>query len=164
LQTIEYALNAIGKFQNTPMDTLKSHVCAHLCGLTDSTIAYFGSMNAAEDTMTIIGFSSGAMVSCRMVDKPLVYPLSAVGIWGDAIRERRATIYNDYEGLVSPTTHGHPEGPVKVRRYLGVPIWNGRKIVMLVGLGNKKEPYTQDDVKAVEAFMAQVHTMAKATA
>ncbi len=153
---VQHAINAINNLSVQPIDKLKNHITAYLCSLTGSTVAFFGTVTPDEDTMTIIGFSAGAMTSCSMVDKPVVYKVGDTGLWGDPVRDRKAVIVNDYEHLVKSTKRGYPAGHVKIKKFMGVPIWNGSKMVLLVGVGNKKDEYNPEDINHVEIFMAEV--------
>jgi len=118
-------------------------------------------MNAGENVLTMIGWSKSAMMNCAMIDKPIVYNLVDTGLWGDAVRERQAVITNDYKNLVKPTKKGYPEGHVNVRKHMNLPIMEKGKAVMVVGVGNKTENYTQADANTLEAFMSEVWKVLK---
>jgi hypothetical protein len=113
--------------------------------LLGSTIAYYATMNDAEDVLTMVGWSKSAMEMCKVIDKPIVYPLDETGMWGDAVRERKAIITNDYAGLQKPTKKGYPAGHVKVVRHMNAPIWDGDHIAGVFGVGNKPTDYTPED-------------------
>lgn len=113
--------------------------------LLGSTIAYYATMNDAEDVLTMVGWSKSAMDMCKVMDKPIVYPLEETGMWGDAVRERQAIITNDYEALKKPTKKGYPAGHVKVVRHLNAPIWEGTHVAGVFGVGNKPTDYTPED-------------------
>ena len=68
-------------------------------------------------------------------------------MWGDAIRERRPVIHNDYATL--PDRIGMPEGHAAVIRELIVPIIRSDRIVAVLGIGNKPTDYTEKDVEVV---------------
>ena len=50
-------------------------------------------------------------------------------------------IINDYKKYPSAQKKGVPEGHVPIDKILNVPIFDGEKMVALVGVGNKKENY-----------------------
>ena len=120
--------------------------------LTDSKIAYLATMNDSEDVLTMLGWSKSAMAACMMIDKPIVYPLEQTGLWGDCVRQRQAVITNDYEASESPTKKGYPDDHVQVVRHMNVPMWDGGKIVGLIGVGNKVGEYTDEDAQKLQAF------------
>jgi len=152
-QIIEKALQRINQSAGKPLEEFKDALTRELCGLTSSTLSYFATMNASEDVLTMIGWSKSAMINCTMIDKPIVYPLEDTGLWGDAVRERKPVITNDYRGLVKPPKKGYPEGHVNVRKHMNLPIFEGDKVVLVVGVGNKESDYTLEDAKIIETFM-----------
>ena len=158
---VQQALEHIGHFANRPLDEYKDAITRECCALTGSTISYFATMNAGENVLTMIGWSKSAMMNCAMIDKPIVYNLVDTGLWGDAVRERQAVITNDYKNLVKPTKKGYPEGHVNVRKHMNLPIMEKGKAVMVVGVGNKTENYTQADANTLEAFMSEVWKVLK---
>lgn len=129
---------------------------AELCAITQSELSYVAAVNLAEDTLTMIGWSQSAMQFCATSDKPIVYQLNETGLWGDAVRERKPVITNDYQGLKKPTKKGYPKGHVPVYRHMNLPIFEDGKVAMVVGVGNKADEYTLEDVENVEALMGEV--------
>jgi hypothetical protein len=113
-------------------------------------------MNAAEDVLTMIGWSKSAMVNCAMMTKPIVYKLSETGLWGDAVREHKAVITNDYKGLVKPTKKGYPNGHVNVRKHMNLPIFDKGRVALVVGVGNKVGDYTNEDAVLLTEFMGEI--------
>jgi GAF domain-containing protein len=115
-----------------------------------STIGYFAVMNESEDVLTMLGWSKSAMSACAMIDKPIVYPIEETGLWGDAVRERKAVVTNDYADCKKPTKKGHPEGHVPVVRHMNVPVWDGNHIAGVLGVGNKADDYSDADAKLLQ--------------
>ena len=75
------------------------------------------------------------------------YPIAVAGVWVDCVHKRKPIIHNDYEAL----THrkGLPRGHVKLVRELAVPVLRNRKIVAVLGIGNKSTKYNSDDVEII---------------
>ena len=103
---VQQALERLDRSAGKPLDEYKDAITRECCSLTGSTISYFATMNGTETVLTMIGWSKSAMVNCGMIDKPIVYNLIDTGLWGDAVRERKAVITNDYKNLVKPTNDG----------------------------------------------------------
>lgn len=129
--------------------------------LTDSKLGYFATMNAAEDELTMLGWSRTAMDACAMMDKPIVYPLEATGLWGDCVRERQASITNNYEECEKETKKGYPDGHVTVVHHMNVPIWEGSHIAGVLGVGNKETPYSDADAELLSKYAQAVWSVAK---
>ena len=78
-------------------------------------------------------------------------PLEEAGLWADCIRRRQPVIHNDYQEMIEKK--GLPPGHFQIRSHMSVPIFDGDKIVAVVGVGNKVEPYDQSDVTQLYLFM-----------
>ena len=67
-------------------------------------------------------------------------------LWSDAISSQQAVITNDYS---SRESHGveWPDGHPEIRRTLVVPMHHGGKVLAILGVGNKLEPYDDHDLK-----------------
>ncbi len=113
--------------------------------LTKSKIGYIAFLNSSETVLTMHAWSKKAMSECGVNSKQRLYDVENTGLWGDAIRRRKPIITNDYEAC--ETRKGYPEGHVSIKRHMNVPIFDGSKIVALVGVGNKEEDYDTNDVR-----------------
>ncbi len=150
---VEAALYRLADMEGTPLPEYRDAITQELCSITNSELSYFAVMNPQEDILTMIGWSRSAMSSCGVMDKPIVYKLEDTGLWGDAVRERGPVITNDYQGLNKPTKKGYPQGHVHVENHLNLPIFDGDRVVLVVGVGNKPGGYTAADVELVEDLM-----------
>lgn len=120
--------------------------------LTQSTIGYLAFVNEDESIMTMHSWSKSAMAECAVTEKPIVYPVASTGLWGEAIRQRRSIITNEY-AQPNPLKKGCPQGHVHIKRHMNVPIFVGTHIVLVAGVGNKTEPYIEDDVQQLTLLM-----------
>lgn len=154
--SVEESLARLAAVANQSLSDYKDAVCDELCALTQSSLAYIAAMNLTEDVLTMIGWSRSAMASCAMGKRPLVYRLEDTGLWGDAVRERKPVITNDYAGLTKPTKKGYPAGHVQVMSHMNLPIFENGKIVLVVGVGNKQGKYTLEDARKAEELMNEV--------
>jgi PAS domain S-box-containing protein len=120
--------------------------------LTKSTIGYIAFVNEDETTLTMYAWSRSAMEECSVGRKPVIYKVSETGLWGEAVRQRKAIITNDYSKPTTPKK-GIPEGHVHISRHMNVPIFDGNKIVMVAGVGNKVTEYDSNDVGQIMLLM-----------
>lgn len=119
--------------------------------VTGSKIGYIYFVNEQESELTLHSWSRGVMSQCSVQNYPADYKLSDTGLWGEAVRQRRPIITNDYEA--SPFRRGCPEGHVAVIRHMNLPVEDNGKIVLLAGVGNKDEEYTEEDVRQLFLIM-----------
>ena len=70
------------------------------------------------------------------------------GLWGEAARKRKTLIIDDYD---SPSTmkRGLPKGHAPITRFTSIPVFDGDKIVAMVGLAHKHTTYTNHDITTI---------------
>jgi len=120
--------------------------------VTNSKIGYLAFLNDDESVLTMYSWSRSAMAECAIVDKPIEYPVHTTGLWGEAVRQRRPIIANDY-AAPNPKKKGTPPGHVKVSRHMNIPVFDGDKIVAVAGVGNKVSDYDEADVRQLTLLM-----------
>ncbi|MFZ6029067.1 MAG: response regulator [Chloroflexota bacterium] len=120
--------------------------------LTKSKVGYLAFLNADETVLTMQLWSRSAMAQCTLDDKPIVYPLESTGLWGEAVRQRRPIITNDYSAP-NPFKKGTPTGHVHLVRHMNVPVIAASKIVLVIGVGNKEDDYDEMDAQQLILLM-----------
>lgn len=140
------ALQTLSQMTDASMQEVTAFSLEEGVKLTKSEIGYLAFMNEDETVLTMHAWSKSAMRQCAVADKPFVYPVEKTGLWGEAVRQRRPIITNDYPAA-NPLKKGLPMGHVGLRRHMNVPIFDGDRIVALAGVGNKEEPYNDTDVR-----------------
>jgi len=120
--------------------------------LTDSKLGYLAFMDAYETSLVMHSWSKSAMEECTIEDKPFIYPIKTTGLWGEAIRQRKPIITNDYT-VPSSLKKGYPKDHVHLTRHMNVPVFDGDRIVAVAGVGNKDEPYDESDLRQVTLLM-----------
>ena len=120
--------------------------------LTRSKIGYLGFINEEETQLDVLYWSKEAMEQCAITGETQVFPLETAGLWGEAVRQRRPIITNDYRAA-NPHKRGTPEGHIALVRHMNLPVIVDDKIVLVAGVGNKETDYTEDDVKQLQLLM-----------
>jgi signal transduction histidine kinase/ActR/RegA family two-component response regulator len=131
---------------------IANHAMESAIALTGSKIGYIAFVNEDETILTMHYWSNSAMQECAVIDKPIVYRVKDTGLWGEAIRQRKPVITNDY-AAPNPLKKGVPPGHVRLTRHLNVPVFDGGKIVAVAGIANKAQDYRDDDVRQLTLFM-----------
>jgi len=158
---LEKCINEVLANKDKSMQELISSFVEQATVLTKSEIGYFAVMNSSEDVLVMIGWSITAMSNCSIIDKPIVYALSETGMWGDAVRERKAVVTNDYANLEKETKKGYPSGHVNVIRHFNIPIWEDNHITGILGVGNKSSDYDDNDVENLQKFTQELWSTIK---
>jgi diguanylate cyclase (GGDEF)-like protein/PAS domain S-box-containing protein len=95
------------------------------------------------------------MKECKIANPQTCYELEKTGIWGEAVRQRKPIILNDFQAS-HPLKKGYPEGHADLTKFLTVPVFNEDQIVAVVGIANKDRDYDETDVLQVTLFMDAV--------
>ena len=139
------ALQALNQMSHATIQDLSDFALEEGVRLTGSRIGYLAFLNKDESVMTMFSWSRAAMELCAVRDVTHVYPVETTGLWGEAVRQRRAVITNDYAAPCE-FKKGTPDGHVNVNRHMNVPIFDGERIVAVAGVGNKDTDYDESDV------------------
>lgn len=120
--------------------------------LTGSKVGYLAFVSDDEQALTMYAWNSFALEQCCTLEAPIVYRVDETGLWGEAVRQRRPVITNDYSAAVAGKK-GLPEGHVPIQRHMNVPVFAGERIVAIAGVGNKDTAYTAGDVRQLSLLM-----------
>ncbi|MCF8039312.1 MAG: PAS domain S-box protein [Desulfohalobiaceae bacterium] len=122
------------------------YVLERMLELSDSPIGFLGFLTPDEQVMQIHAWSDQAMAQCGVQDHPLTFPIAEAGIWGEPVRTRKPCIINAYTED-HPAKKGCPEGHVHISRFMGVPVFDGERLVALAAVGNKEALYEDIDAR-----------------
>ena len=146
------ALLQLAQMAAAPMQEIMDFALESAVRLTESKIGYLAFMNEDETVLTMHSWSKTAMKQCAIIDKPIVYPVETTGLWGEAVRQRKPVITNDYSAH-DPMKKGYPEGHVKMVRHMNIPVFDGERIVAVAGVGNKDGDYDESDIRQLRLLM-----------
>ncbi|KAF1085233.1 Sporulation kinase E [Sporotomaculum syntrophicum] len=121
--------------------------------LTGSSVGYIAFYDEDKKELEMHSWSKSSMKQCAITDKPYIYPIEKTGLWGEAVRQRKPIVTNDYSAP-NPFKKGYPKGHVHLLRHMNIPVFDGQRIVMLAGVGNKKEDYDESDVNQLNLLMS----------
>ena len=146
------ALIQLGQMTDASLKEISDFSLEEAVRLTESKIGYLAFLNEDETVLTMYSWSKSAMQECAIIDKPIIYPVVNTGLWGEAVRQRRPIITNDYTAP-SPWKKGYPEGHVHLSRHMNTPIFDGQRMVIVAGVGNKESPYDESDLRQLTLLM-----------
>lgn len=126
--------------------------------LTKSKIGYLAFMNDDESILTMHSWSMNTVKQCAIGNKPLTYPMETMGLWGEAVRQRKAIITNNYS-VPNPFKKGLPNGHIKIIRHMNVPFFEGNRIIIVAGLGNKENDYDESDIRQFTLLMQDMWSL-----
>lgn len=117
--------------------------------LTDSNVGFFHFVENGREEVSLQTWSTNTLNNmCKAEGEGKHYPIEKAGVWVDCVRQKKPVIHNDYQNLSGKK--GLPEGHAEVIRELVVPVFRNDDIVAILGVGNKKTYYTEEDVKIIQ--------------
>lgn len=126
-------------------------VLAAALELTDSPIGYLFFYDETTRRFTLHAWSREVMDLCSINEEQIIFELDKTGLWGEAVRQRKAIVTNDYSAY-NPLKKGLPEGHAPLARHFNLPIFDDERIVAVLGVGNKPEEYDLVDEAQLQLF------------
>jgi putative nucleotidyltransferase with HDIG domain len=113
--------------------------------ITDSRSAYLHVVEKGGD-IRLACWSARTLAQCA-IQSETHYSLDRAGIWADCVREGRPVVHNELDH--ADFRRGLPAGHSPLSRHLAVPVLEKGVPVLVLGVGNKRTPYTDDDIDRV---------------
>jgi PAS domain S-box-containing protein len=145
----------IDKMQNATMNEILDYALDTGISITSSKFGYIFFYNEDTQLLTNYSWSKDVMPVCEVMEPQMVYELHKSGLWGEAIRQNKSIITNNYT-VENPYKRGMPEGHVSLTRHMNVPLQVNDKIVALIGVANKETDYDSGDEKYLQLLMREV--------
>lgn len=146
------ALLDLTQMTGVPLNEITSFALEEAIRLTRSKVGYLAFANEDETLLRMYSWSVSAIKDCKIKHKQTTYHIDKMGLWGEALRQRKPIITNDYKAP-NPYKKGQPEGHVKILRHMNVPVLDQGKIVIIAGVGNKEAPYDESDIRQLILLM-----------
>ena len=127
--------------------------------LTESKFGYIYHYREESKELVLNSWSRDVMPACAVANPQTCYELDKTGIWGEAVRQRRPFIINDFQADHA-LKKGYPEGHVPLLKFATIPIFKNDRIVSVVGLANKENDYDQTDILQISLLMDTVWKVA----
>lgn len=145
----EIGLEALLSINERPHKSIRDIIEFSFQQMMDLTQSSFGYLSLEDqDGLIYVVDSDDSKEGSRfaMHDRSKGFSWKTKGLWGDAVQKGKPVISNNYR-LTNPRLKGLPKPHKKIVRYMNVPIFNHGKIVVVAGMGNKKNDYTQPDLR-----------------
>jgi len=149
------SLLRIAQFKTESVQELLDYALEEAIGLTGSKIGYIYYYDSVLREFTLNSWSRSVMTECTIQEKKTKYHLKLTGIWGEAVRQAKPIILNDFQAD-HPLKKGYPDGHAHLYRYLTIPVFSDNQIVAVVGVANKDEDYDESDVRQLTLLMHSV--------
>jgi PAS domain S-box-containing protein len=120
--------------------------------LTSSEIGHLGFTGEDENILEMYSWSKETRRQGTIEKHRNSLGVEDLGLLGEAIRQRRPVITNDCRAP-GKYQKGNPQGHAPILRYMNIPVFDGKRIVAVAGVGNKKAPYVESDVNQLTLLM-----------
>ena len=128
--------------------------------LTGSKIGYIYFYDDEARELTLNTWSKDVMKQCSIENPMARYPLEKTGLWGEAVRQARPIVVNDFQAP-NPWKKGLPAGHAPLHRFLTIPVLSDGRIVAVVGVANKQTGYDETDIRQLNLMMDSVWKFAQ---
>lgn len=156
------SLFRISLFEPNSIQELFDYALHEAIELTRSKIGYIYFYDEKKKQFILNSWSKEVMKDCRIVDPQTTYDLEKTGLWGEAVRQKKPIIENNY-AADSELKKGLPDGHVQLKNFLTIPVIIDNTIVAVAGVANKKEDYNNSDIRQLSLLMDKVWRISERT-
>jgi CheY-like chemotaxis protein len=139
------SLVSIFQYPAKSIQDLLDYALEQAIQITESKIGYIYHYHEDRKEFVLNTWSKEVMAECAVANPPTCYELDKTGIWGEAVRQRKPIVVNNFLAE-SPLKKGYPAGHVQLLKFMTVPIFKDGAIVGVVGLANKETNYEEGDI------------------
>ena len=82
-----------------PLNEITNFALEEAIRLTRSKVGYLAFANEDETQLRMYSWSVGDIKECKIKHKQTTYHIDKMGLWGEALRQRKPIITNDYKNL-----------------------------------------------------------------
>lgn len=129
--------------------------------ITDSPIAFVYTLNEEQNAIRLLALSDHNLGSAEIAPESelKLIPIDETGAWTDTVKLSKPLLFNEI--LDVKTCKGLPNFVSSLTRMLIVPVLEGSRSKLIVGIANKPESYAAQDVKALQVLATTLWSMLK---
>ena len=146
------SLLKILQYKSETVHDLLDYALNEAITLTASQFGYIFFYDENKQEFVLNTWSAGVMEACAVREQRTMYQLEQTGLWGEAARQRKPVMVNDFEAA-NPLKKGYPEGHAALHAFLSVPIISQGRIVAVIGVANKAADYDEADILQLTLLM-----------
>ena len=150
----------LSQLKSEEMDEFLQQSLNEIIAATQSKIGFICRYHENTKLVQVLCWSKSVMSSCKVKDPLKEYHLEDTGIWGEAIRQKKALMLNDFQAP-HPEKKGFPSGHASILRLLVVPFYDNNIINGVVAVGNKDSNYHHSDIEQLTLMMDSIYRWIK---
>ncbi len=145
----------INQYPANNIHELLQFTLAEVIDLTESEVGYVFFYEQENEGFFLNTWSKDIRQQCSVANTQTVFQLEKTGLWGEAVRQRRPIVINDF-AAPNPLKRGLPDGHVPLHKFLTIPVFVGDDIVAVVGVANKVDDYSDSDIRQMNLLMDSI--------
>jgi len=157
------ALFTLAHMDTASTDELVDFALEQGVRLTGSRNGYLIFVEGGEADCCKAVWSRTARERCALLPEQhadATFSIGKGGIWADCLRTGVPSIINDYPS--HPGRRPLPEGHAPILRHMGVPLVEDGRVLAMMGVGDKPEPYDDTDARQLQLFLSGLWRVLKA--
>jgi diguanylate cyclase (GGDEF)-like protein/PAS domain S-box-containing protein len=123
--------------------------------LTKSKVSFLHILSHDERDIATSAWGSETEAYYCKAEQKLHNPIEGAEIWADCVRTRKAVVVNDY--AKEQGQKGLTDGRYELKRFISVPIFDGERVSMVIGVGNAEYNYDDNSENTLESFGSELH-------
>ena len=155
-----HILLTITQHETSSLQELLGLALEGVVALSGSELGYIFAYSEKKEEFTLHAWSKNVMDSCFIADRSTAYKMTKTCIWGEVVRLRGPVVINDFKAPHS-LKQGYPGGHAPLERFMALPVMQQQRIVAVVAVANKKDLYTDLDVRHLRLLMDAIWTIAE---
>jgi PAS domain S-box-containing protein len=130
-----------------------AHALEEAQRLTGSRVGFLHLVSDDQQTCELVAWTAAALqdASLRLASQ---YPIGRAGIWVNSFHERHGLIINDYSPTAGVARSTEDAAAAAVSRLITVPVIENDRVRVIAWVGDKAEPYDQDDLEFLQILAA----------
>jgi len=149
------SLVRISRYEAPSLQDLFNYALGEIVALTGSKVGCIFFYDETTRQFRLNTWSKNALNIWKSLSPQGVYNLDQTGLWGEAVRQSKPIVINDFK-ISSPSRQGFPAAPPSLQRFMTVPVFSKGKVVAVLGLANKRNAYTDNDVRQAVLMMDSI--------
>jgi PAS domain S-box-containing protein len=150
----------LSQLKSSTMQEFLEQALDEVIAATHSKIGFICRYHSASQLVEVLCWSKSAMSNCKIEDPVKEYHLDQTGIWGEAIRQNKVLLINDFPAP-HPEKKGYPSGHVAIQKLLVLPFHENNLVNGVVAVGNKENDYHHSDIEQLTLMMDSIYKWIK---
>lgn len=159
-ELIDLRVSLLEQIASQNIENILQQALDRICTLSGSACAFYQSMSPDRHSPSRYMTSTQAPDVAYVADNGWLHvPVEKSAEWADCVRDRRALVHNDY---ARPADHDPwASGATPLQRDVLIPIFQANDLVAVLGVCNKLDDYSDQDIEWITSLAGMVWEIAE---